>query len=102
LAITLIVLSILSPLYHRHASVYRWTTGFTLIPALFDALGSAPAIVTRQGWAQHLLAWDAKTLPMAKLGMDWVVPALIGLAIGLGGYLIQRTLAARSYKTNQD
>ncbi|MFD1420521.1 branched-chain amino acid transport system II carrier protein [Lactiplantibacillus songbeiensis] len=102
LAITLIVLSILSPLFHRNTGVYRWTTGFTLIPALFDALGSAPAIVTRQGWAQHLLAWDAKTLPMAKLGMDWVVPALIGLAIGLGGYLIQRTLAARSYKTNQD
>jgi len=102
LAITLIMLSILSPLFQHNASVYRWTTAFTIIPALFDALASAPATITRQGWAQSLLAWDTKYLPMAKLGMDWVVPALIGLAIGLSWYLIQRVLATRSFKMNQD
>lgn len=101
LAITLIILSIASPLFQKDPIVYRWTTALTLIPAAFDALGAAPAVITRQGWAQWLLAFDAKYLPMAKLGMDWVVPALIGLMIGLSWYAIRRFILGRQLKGDQ-
>ncbi|MFC6182581.1 branched-chain amino acid transport system II carrier protein [Lactiplantibacillus daowaiensis] len=100
LAITLIILSIASPLFQRDAAVYRWTTGLTLIPAALDALRSAPTIITQHSWVQALLAWDSKTLPLAKLGLDWVVPAMLGLAIGLGWYGIRRWWAARSLDLN--
>nr|WP_033612229.1 branched-chain amino acid transport system II carrier protein [Lactiplantibacillus fabifermentans] len=102
LAITLIILSIASPLFHRDAAVYRWTTGLTLIPALLDALRSAPALIAQQSWVQALLAWDTKYLPWAALGMDWVAPALTGLLIGLSWYGIKRTWLARTYKMDEN
>lgn len=102
LAITLIILSITSPLFRRDPMVYRWTTALTLIPASLDALNAAPPIITRQAWVQNLLALDTKYLPFAKYGMDWVAPALIGLAIGLSHYAIRRALAARAIKMNQE
>jgi len=100
LAITLIMLSIASPLFQHDPLVYRWTTALTLIPAIFDALNASPAIITRQAWVQSLLAWDDKVLPFAKYGMDWVAPALIGLAIGLSWAAIRRVLASKTAKAN--
>lgn len=102
LAITLIGLSIASPLFQHDATVYRWTTALTIIPAMIDALGSAPAVVTKLGWVQGLLALDARYLPLAKLGLDWALPALIGLMIGLSWHLIKRATGARAYKMGRD
>lgn len=102
LAITLIILAIASPLFHNDPAVYRWTTALTLIPAVLDALGAAPAIITHLGWVQQLLAWDDRYLPLAKLGLDWALPALIGLMIGLSWHVIQQGLAVRNYKMNRN
>lgn len=102
LAITLIILSIGSPLFRHDPIVYRLTTAFTLIPAILDALTAAPAIVTRQAWVQQLLTLDMKYLPFAKYGMDWVMPALIGLAIGLSWALIRRAFATRAIKMTRE
>ncbi|WP_283679576.1 branched-chain amino acid transport system II carrier protein [Lentilactobacillus sp. Marseille-Q4993] len=82
LAITLIILSIASPLFNGNRRVYIWTTIFTIIPAILDAIASAPALISQSGWAQALLKLDS-FIPGASLGMDWVIPAAIGLAIGL-------------------
>ncbi|WP_125713686.1 branched-chain amino acid transport system II carrier protein [Companilactobacillus kedongensis] len=83
LAITLIILSIMSPLFNRDPIVYITTTTFTIFPALIDALNSAPAIISQQGFAQLILKWDKMYLPFAELGMDWFIPALIGLLLGV-------------------
>ncbi|WP_416354193.1 branched-chain amino acid transport system II carrier protein [Agrilactobacillus fermenti] len=83
LAITLIILAIASPLFGRDHRVYQWTTAFTLIPAILDALASFPPIISKSGWAQALLSLDHQFLPFAQYGLDWFIPALIGLAIGL-------------------
>ncbi|RRK11227.1 branched-chain amino acid transport system II carrier protein [Lactiplantibacillus garii] len=102
LAITLIILSIASPLFRHDPVVYRWTTALTLIPACFDALGSAPAVITRLGWVQGLLAFDDKYFPLAKIGLDWALPALIGLMIGLSWHVVRQALTAHAYKMNQN
>lgn len=102
LAITLIVLAIASPLFQHDPIVYRWTTALTLIPAIFDALGAAPAIITRQGWVQALLSLDAQYLPLAKLGLDWALPALIGLLIGLAWHALRQISRAREYRMNRN
>ncbi|WP_125569093.1 branched-chain amino acid transport system II carrier protein [Companilactobacillus insicii] len=89
LAITLIILSIGSPLFDGNPLVYRLTTGFTIVPALLDALNSAPAVISKQPLSQFILKWDQVYLPFAKLGMDWLLPALIGLLIGLTIHYLQ-------------
>ncbi|WP_368280616.1 branched-chain amino acid transport system II carrier protein, partial [Lactiplantibacillus plantarum] len=102
LAITLIILAIASPLFHRDPLVYRWTTALTLIPAFIDGLGAAPALITRLRWVQTILAWDQRYLPLAKLGFDWALPAIIGLLIGLGWHYARRFQNAHAYKMSQD
>ncbi len=58
LAITLIILSIASPLFGSDPIVYRTTTVFTIIPALIDALNSAPAVISEQSLSQTILRLD--------------------------------------------
>lgn len=82
LAITLIALSILSPLFKKARIVYIMTTLFTLIPALLDGITSAPAIISASAWAKALLKIDSY-LPFASYGMDWVIPAILGFIVGL-------------------
>lgn len=89
LAITLIILSIMSPLFNSDPIVYITTTIFTIIPALIDALNSAPAIISQQNFSQIILKWDKAYLPLAQLGMDWFIPAVIGLLLGLTIHYVQ-------------
>lgn len=102
LAITLILLSIASPLFQHDPIVYRWTTALTLIPACLDALSSAPAVITQMRAVQWLLALDDRYLPLAKLGLDWALPALIGLMIGLSWHLVVCFSRARAYKMGRN
>ena len=75
LVITLIFLAMFGNFFGQDRIVYIWVTAFTFCAALFDffnALGvSAVAEIGR------------KILPFFDLGLGWLVPALIGLAIGL-------------------
>lgn len=95
LAITLIALSILSPLFKRARIVYIMTTIFTIIPAIIDAIASAPKIISASGWAKSILSFD-KILPFAGFGMDWVIPATIGLILGLAIYGIETMTSKNS------
>ena len=82
LAMTLMILVLLSPLFRHRASVYRMTTFFTLFAALLDALNAAPAFIKETAWAQAILAKAAAWLPFFGIGMGWVTPALLGLVVG--------------------
>ncbi|GAP00152.1 branched-chain amino acid transport system II carrier protein [Fructobacillus ficulneus] len=89
LAIVLILLSLLSPWLGQGQWLYAWTVGLTLIPAVFDGLSQAPFAkslgglvsytdgdISHQGWYQaHFFA--------ASSGFGWLVPAIVGLIIGL-------------------
>ncbi|WP_155287829.1 branched-chain amino acid transport system II carrier protein [Lacticaseibacillus zhaodongensis] len=99
LAITLIIMSIASPLFKSDRIVYIMTTIFTIIPAFLDGITNAPAIISQSGWAKAILAIDAK-LPFASMGMDWFLPAIIGMAIGLAIHFIREAQASRAAKAS--
>ncbi len=75
LVITLILLSIFGGAFDHDPIVYRCVTVFTLIAAVFDFFNSlGVSAVANVGKA---------ILPFFSLGFGWLVPALIGLVLGL-------------------
>ena len=83
LTITLILLCLFGHWFQYDRRVFLSVTAFTAAAAALDFLNALPAR------AQELLHVNAislvanKYLPFFGLGMGWVVPACIGLAIGL-------------------
>ena len=82
LAITLIILALLSPLFHHSKRVYQVTTGFTLIAAIFDGLNAITMGDHPNVLMANLLDFAKHTLPFFSIGMGWIVPAAIGLVVG--------------------
>lgn len=83
LAMTLMILVIISPLFRHRKEVYRMTTYVTLFAALLDALNSAPEFIKSNAAVATILKTAEHYLPLFTIGMGWVVPALIGFVIGL-------------------
>lgn len=83
LAMTLILLVLMGPLFKQRPAVYRMTTYFTLIASILDGLNACPDGIKQTSFVKTLLDFATNYLPFFKLGMGWIVPALIGLVIGL-------------------
>ncbi|WP_122646227.1 branched-chain amino acid transport system II carrier protein [Enterococcus mediterraneensis] len=83
LAITLILLALLSPLFKHEGIVYRLTTYFTFIASILDGLNAAPAAVRNLSLVDSLLSIAEKYLPFFTIGMGWIVPAAVGFVVGL-------------------
>lgn len=94
LAITVILLSILSPLFKKSPIVYRVTTVFTLIPALFDTINALPPILRQTAPIQSLIHFAESYLPLFNLGFAWVPFALIGFVLGIAAYALFRRVAS--------
>ncbi|MCR4675663.1 MAG: branched-chain amino acid transport system II carrier protein [Sphaerochaetaceae bacterium] len=77
MAITLILLALTGKWFGHDSRVYKWVTGFAAVAAVFDLLKTLPSPVTP---AVNLAR---EILPFFDIGLGWVVPSLIGLAIGL-------------------
>lgn len=91
LAITLIILGITSPLFHKDPMVYRITTGFTLIPAFFDMLKTFPAPISNWAFTKTLVGFAQHYFPFFNLGFGWLSFGIAGMLIGLGyHFLTQR------------
>ncbi|WP_283583246.1 branched-chain amino acid transport system II carrier protein [Limosilactobacillus difficilis] len=84
LAITLIIMSIASPLFNRDPLVFRITTVLTLIPAFFDMLNASPAIIRNTGFAQAMISLASKYFPFFSNGFGWLSFGMAGMIIGLG------------------
>lgn len=84
LAITLIILGITSPLFHRDPLVYRITTGLTLIPAIFDMINATPALIRNTSWAQAMIGFAQHYFPFFANGFGWLTFGIAGMLIGLG------------------
>ena len=82
LAMVLIVLSVASPLFHRDGVVYFFVVLLTVVPALGDMVVAFPAVVSQSSFGLWV-AGVRKMLPLASMGLSWVVPALVGLVVGL-------------------
>jgi LIVCS family branched-chain amino acid:cation transporter len=81
LAITLVLLALLELIIKYRKSVYVWTTAFAFVAALFDALNALPNEAKEFTVVKSLLKIGSH-LPFFAYGLGWLVPSLIGFAIG--------------------
>ena len=92
LAIILVLLGVSGPLFKNNPIVYQTVTIFTIVPALIDGLNSSPAWIQNASITQKIIEFAKNTLPFFGIGMGWIVPAVFGLILGLGIYLIKEKL----------
>lgn len=88
LSMTLIVLSICSPLFKKDGVVYFFMILFTVIPAFGDMIVAFPGVVSQSQFGLMVASLRSK-LPLASMGLSWLLPALIGLGIGLVFYYLK-------------
>ena len=81
LAISLIFLALLGPLFNNSKIVYQGTTVFTLIAAIADGLNAFPSDLKSIGIIENFLNLADNILPFFELGMGWVIPTIIGFTI---------------------
>ena len=93
LAITLILLSLFHRFFHGAHCVYLSVTGFTVFAAIFDFMKALPDTVKNIPFVNALVSFASKYLPFYDLGLGWVVPAIVGLIVGL---IIDRITTCRS------
>ncbi|NLP30657.1 MAG: branched-chain amino acid transport system II carrier protein [Clostridiales bacterium] len=82
LAITLIILSLLSPVIKKQKDIYRWTTLLTGIAAFFDFCNALPDTIKETTGVSKIIEFAHIYLPWFDFGMGWVLPALVGFIIG--------------------
>lgn len=83
LAITLILLSLSGKFIGTNPTVYRTTTAFTLIAAVFDMIGAVSGMMPGSQVLAGLKAFAGNILPLYNLGLGWILPAAIGFLVGL-------------------
>lgn len=83
LAITLILLSLSGRFIGANPTVYRTTTAFTLIAAVFDMIGAVSGMMPGNRVLAGLKAFAGNILPLYDLGLGWILPAAIGFLAGL-------------------
>lgn len=83
LAITLIVLALFDKTFGGSKCVYVCVTVGAFIAAVFDFLKTLPDAVQTALHIPAATAFAEKVLPLFKLGLGWIVPSVIGLAVGL-------------------
>ncbi|WEV55131.1 branched-chain amino acid transport system II carrier protein [Leuconostocaceae bacterium ESL0723] len=79
-ALSLITLAVLNRWVKQSPVIYRATMLLVTVPAILDALSSSALAQTSwvQAWHQNYV----QVVPLAAEGFGWLVPALIGAAIG--------------------
>ena len=83
LAITLILLSLSGKFIGANPTVYRTTTAFTLIAAVFDMIGAVSGMMPENQVLAGLKTFAGNILPLYDLGLGWILPAAIGFLAGL-------------------
>jgi len=93
LAITLIILSLLTPFIHKQSDVYKWTTGLTMIAAFFDLCKALPEPLQQNIVTKGVVNFAHIYLPGFNYGFGWVLPALFGFLIGFMIYKTKKAAA---------
>ena len=82
-AISLILLALCGNLFHHDRRIYLCVTAFTWAAAIFDFFKTLPDVVQAALHLDRAVAVARTVLPFFDLNLGWVLPALIGLIIGL-------------------
>jgi branched-chain amino acid:cation transporter, LIVCS family len=83
LAITLIVLAILTPLIHKQGYVYKCTTALTIFAAFFDLCKALPEPLQQNIAVKNIVQFAHVYLPGFDYGFGWILPSFCGFLIGL-------------------
>lgn len=86
LTITLILLCLFGRWFDYDKRVFISVTVFTILAAALDFLNALPGTIKDVLRVEGLLSAAGRVLPFFSIGMGWVLPACIGLAIGLALY----------------
>ena len=83
LAITLILLALFGKCFGHDQVVYVSVTAFTCVAAVFDLIKTLPDAMQTGLHLEGAVALAQKILPFFNINLGWVVPAAMGLALGL-------------------
>ncbi|NLY87485.1 MAG: branched-chain amino acid transport system II carrier protein [Clostridiales bacterium] len=83
LAIVLIAMALTEKLFGKSKYVYMWVTAGAALSAVFDFAKTLPEGIQTALNIPVLTAFASKIFPFFDLGLGWIVPSLIGLAVGL-------------------
>lgn len=83
LAITLIILALVGKLFRHDKVVYISVTAFTMAAAILDFIKSLPANVVEALHLDTVTGIADAYLPLYTYNLGWLIPAGIGLVIGL-------------------
>lgn len=83
LAIVLIILAFLSPLFKHDRMVYVAAMAATFFIAIIDGLKTLTASlgIANPDWLQSIIDFYAASLPLYNDGLGWLVPALATIAV---------------------
>ena len=90
LSIVLILLALLGGLFKHSRSVYLCTIIFTLFGAVYDLLRTLPEGLRQPLHLDPVIDAVGGILPLASLGLGWIVPSIIGLVIGIIIYKVRK------------
>ncbi|MBM6412795.1 branched-chain amino acid transport system II carrier protein [Lacticaseibacillus paracasei] len=88
-SMVLILLSVFGKAFHHDPLVYRFVVGFTAVPAVLDMFAAFPAFVSQSALGLALHSFQLHFLPFAGMGLGWLVPAGVGLAVGLVAHAVK-------------
>lgn len=91
LAIVLVMLAFLSPLFKHQAIVYQLTIGVTFVISIVEGFKAGSASFKALPGIHQLINLFDTLLPFSSVNMGWIIPALLALAIGWGLSLQQRS-----------
>ncbi|PKV62425.1 branched-chain amino acid transport system II carrier protein [Pontibacter ramchanderi] len=89
MVIVLIVLTLFAPMLRKRNAIYTWSVLLTGIVSVVEGLSAA-------GFKLGISGVFATYLPLYSLGMGWVLPALVGVAIGFAISTRQTSYALES------
>ena len=82
-AITIIVLALCEKLFRKSKYVYACTIAGSVIAAFFDFLKNLPEGVQNALNIPALSGFMSEHLPFFDINLGWILPALVGLVIGI-------------------
>ena len=82
-AISLIILALCGKLFDHDRKIYICVTAFTWIAAIFDFIKTLPENIRAALYLDQAVVIARKILPFFDLNLGWLIPALIGLVIGI-------------------
>jgi branched-chain amino acid uptake carrier len=82
LAITLILLGLLTPLINKQKDIYKWTTALTVFAAFFDLCKALPKPFRENNVIVQIVNFAHLYLPGFDYGFGWIIPAFVGFIIG--------------------